>query len=312
MDRKFDCTFVGDINPDLVMTSAGQLPELGKEVEYKNFYSVLGGSTGICAGVFGSLGMGATFYGHVGDDLFGRFSVEALAATGVDVSNIVTERGGKTPVTISVTTPKDRALMSYLGRLDGLCEDDLTDQLIEGTRHIHIGSFFFQQELQPGFLRLFKRAHEKGVTTSLDAGWDTTENWDYGIRELLGFTDIFFPNDTEAQAITRRNNPVEAALELSRYCGTVVVKCGKEGSVLRSGEKLLRCPTYSRYKAIDSTGAGDSYNAGFLHAFLSGMPWLTCMKYGSAVASLRVSVDRSVRPWSTLAEVEDIVSNENE
>ncbi len=307
MEKRYDCTFIGDINPDIVLISDGQMPQMGKEIVYDNFYTALGGSTGICAGVYGALGQRAAFYGHVGDDLFGRYSVEAMAAAGVDVSHVVAEKDHKTSVTISIAAPKDRALMSYLGNLDDLGDELLDGALLSETRHIHIGSFFFQHERQPLFVKLFKKAREKGVTTSLDVGWDATENWDYGIRELLKYTDLFFPNESEAMAITRRQDVVSAACELAKCCGTAVVKCGRDGSILYERDTLLRCPTYPKYEAKDPTGAGDSYNAGFLYAYLKGCPMKTCMRYGSATASLRVATDRDRRPWANIEEVEKVI-----
>ena len=304
--KQYDCTFVGDINPDIVMMTQ-QLPILGRELMCDDFYITLGGSTGICAGVFGSLGAKAAFYGRLGDDFLGRFAVETIAGCGVNTDHIRFDHGCTTSVTVSYTTPEDRALMSYDGNHKRLAAEDVPFSLIGETRHIHVGSFFFQKDLMPMYLSLFREAQKHGVTTSLDAGWDPTENWDYGIRDLLQYVDIFFPNESEACAITQKDRPADAARELARYCRIALVKCGRDGSVLVTGKQELTCPIYDLFKGRDFTGAGDSYNAGFLYAMLKGKDLAESMRYGSASAALRISLNRREQPFATGEEVERIV-----
>lgn len=306
--KRYDCTFVGDINPDIVMM-AQQLPVLGRELMCDDFYITLGGSTGICAGVFGNLGAKAAFYGRLGDDFLGKFTVETIAGCGVDTSHIRVDHGCTTSVTVSCTLPTDRALMSYDGSHKRLAPEDVPLSLIDETRHIHVGSFFLQKDLMPMYLELFRQAHQRGVTTSLDAGWDPTENWDYGIRELLRYVDIFFPNESEAYAITKKDSPLAAARELAQYCRVAVVKCGRDGSVLVTEGKELSCPIYDAFKPLDFTGAGDSYNAGFLYAMLQGKDLAASMRYGSASAGLRISLNRREKPFATGEEVERVVSD---
>jgi sugar/nucleoside kinase (ribokinase family) len=183
--------------------------------------------------------------------------------------------------------------------------------ILEHTRHIHIGSFFLQSHLAETFISIFEAARERGITTSLDSGWDPAEKWDPSLYSLLRFTDIFFPNELEAIAITGEATADAASRRLAEYCRIAVVKLGKRGSILKKdGAQTLTCPIYEEYKGRDYTGAGDSYNAGFLYAFLVGMPLPDCMKFGSATAALRISTDRRKRPFASLKEVKAIVEKE--
>src|SRR5690606_19939561 len=139
------------------------------------------------------------------------------------------------------------------------------------TRHIHVGSFFLQRQLRPGLPRLFEEARKRGVTTSLDVGWDDSGNWDYGIAEVLKFTDIFLPNDQEATRIAGMTTVEEALPILTRYAGQVVVKCGAEGAAFmdKDAGEIVRQAGF-KTKPVDTTGAGDSFNAGYIYASLQG------------------------------------------
>ena len=305
---RFDCTFIGDLNPDMILRG-NTAPVFGREIFCDEFYLTLGGSTAICAGAFSSLGAKACFFGHVGGDYLGEYAMNELASCGVDISGVSVRKGSYSPVTVSLTSSKDRALVTYVGTCGLLDETDIpVRDILARTRHVHIGSFFLQHHLAGMFIGIFERARQCGVTTSLDAGWDPTEEWSRTIFDLLRFTDIFFPNESEALAITREKSPDEACQRLSEYCHVAAVKLGSKGSILATGsEPILECPIYDKYEGKDFTGAGDTYNAGFIYAFLDGMSYHDCMKYGSAAAALRISADRRERPFASLDEVRNVV-----
>jgi sugar/nucleoside kinase (ribokinase family) len=307
---RFDCAFIGDLNPDMIIRG-NTAPVFGREVFCDEFYLTLGGSASICAGAFASLGAKACFFGRVGDDYLGEYAASELTSCGVDISGVSVSKDSYSPVTVSLTSSKDRALVTYAGTCGSLDEMDIpVRDILAWTRHIHIGSFFLQQHLAGMFISIFERARQCGVTTSLDAGWDPTGEWNRSIFDLLRYTDIFFPNESEALAITREKSPNEACRRLSEYCRVSAVKLGSKGSILSTGSSpILECPIYDQYEGKDFTGAGDTYNAGFIYAFLEGMSYPDCMKYGSAAAALRVSSDRRKRPFPSLDEVKHVVES---
>ncbi|MDR1579647.1 MAG: carbohydrate kinase family protein [Synergistaceae bacterium] len=307
---RFGCTFIGDLNPDMIIRG-NAVPVFGREVFCDEFYLALGGSAAVCAGAFSNLGQKARFFGRTGDDHLGEYATRELASCGVDVSGVSVRKNSSSPVTVSLTSSEDRALVTYAGTCGSLDETDIPVQdILARTRHIHIGSFFLQQHLAGMFIRVFERASQRGVTTSLDAGWDPTGEWNRSLFDLLRFTDIFFPNESEALAVTGEKSPGKACQRLSEYCRVSVVKLGSKGSILASGSgPVIECPIYDKYVGKDFTGAGDTYNAGFIYAFLEGKSYPDCMRYGSAAAALRISEDRRKRPFPSLDEVKHVVES---
>ncbi|MDR3165403.1 MAG: carbohydrate kinase family protein [Synergistaceae bacterium] len=313
---RFDCTFIGDLNPDMILRG-DSVPAFGREVFCDDFYLTLGGSASICAGAFAGLGAKACFFGRAGDDHMGTYAMNALASCGVDISGVTVRKGSYSPVTVSLTSSQDRALITYTGTCGSLEEADVpVYDILARTRHIHIGSFFLQHHLADMFIRIFEAARRRRVTTSLDAGWDPTGEWSGAVLDLLRFTDIFFPNESEALAITQEKSPDEACRRLAEYCRVSAVKLGSRGSILATGsEPILECPIcdldekYEGKAGKDFTGAGDTYNAGFIYAFLQGMSYPDCMRYGSAAAALRISANRRKWPFASLDEVRDVVES---
>ncbi|MDR0497532.1 MAG: PfkB family carbohydrate kinase, partial [Treponema sp.] len=166
---------------------------------------------------------------------------------------------------------------------------DLDIDVIKTAKHIHVGSFFLQTALRKDLPDIFKTAHDWGITTSLDTGWDDTENWDYSIRSVLAHTDIFFPNETEAMHITKALSIEDAAAELEKACyKTVCIKRGKFGAWCMSGGERYAIDAMEDVKVVDTTGAGDSFNAGFIFGHIKGLSAAECLEYGNACGNISV------------------------
>lgn len=305
--KKYDVLAIGELNVDMILTGLKSLPVIGREIIAQNCSLVLGSSTAICASGIARLGLKTGFRGKVGRDRFGDVVMESLAGNSIDTSNIIVDDSINTGVTVSLSMDKDRALVTYMGSIEAFGPEDVDVSLLNNVRHIHVGSFFLQHRLRPGLAKLFAAAGEKGVTTSLDAGWDDTANWDYGIFDVLRFTDIFFPNEGEALNITKKKDVKEAVDLLAQYAKTVVVKCGSKGAIGKRGNELLEAPTFSHLKPIDTTGAGDSFNAGFIYGFLNGFDFKECMTYGNACGSISVTRVGGASACATLDEVERLI-----
>lgn len=304
---EYDVLAIGELNVDIIMTGLKSMPIMGREIIAEDCSVVLGSSTAIFACGVAKLGLKTGFHGLVGDDDFGKTALESLGERGVDTSNVIIDKDIKTGVTLSLSMEKDRALITHLGSIEALKLENINLDLLDKTRHIHVGSFFLQNNLRPGLPELFRIAKEKGITTSLDAGWDDTENWDYGIRDTLKYTDIFFPNEVEAINISGKNNVENALLELGQYANTVVVKCGPEGAAAIRDGKIVKSPTFSELKPIDTTGAGDSFNAGFVYGHINGLSLEECMVYGNACGSISVTRIGGATSCASLDEVKKLI-----
>lgn len=298
--------FAGEINVDLVLQGYTEFPVPGKEVLVRDFAMVLGSATAIMAMGLARLGTPVSFLGRVGDDVWGRYCLEDMAGRGIDLSRVIRGGGLKTGVTVSITHPADRALVTYLGAISALTGADVKDEAMAGLDHLHASSFFFQEGLRPDFPDLFARARRAGLTTSLDTGFDPSGRWDGGLRETLRETDLFFPNEVELRALSGCDDPAQGIRALENGRTRVVAKLGQDGAMALDGDQVVHVPAY-RVETVDTTGAGDSFNAGFLHRWLQGALLVECLRLGAACGALSTLGLGGTAAQPTLAEAEALV-----
>ncbi len=273
----------GEINADLVLRDFSAFPALGREVTAAESRLVLGSASAICASGLARLGNRVTFLGKVGDDLFGSFCLDEMRKVGIDVSRVVVDRGAKTGITVAISSERDRALVTFAGAAASFTAGDIPEDVFEGADHLHVASFYLQTQLRPGLAGLFERAHESGLTTSLDPGHDPEEQWLRDLESTLKETDLFFPNEEELRGASGRDDIGEALASLPSV--RVVAKLGARGAVSVDDGSLLAVPA-PPVTAVDTTGAGDSFDAGFLHAWLRSEPLEICLHYGAAAGAL--------------------------
>ncbi len=272
---------------DLLLRGEARFED-GKELLVDDASLLLGGSSSITAFNVSMLGARTGFVGWVGEDVFGRYVRERLVAAGVDVTHLRTAGRAKSGITIWATNDRQKAGLTYAGTIALLRGVDVTSAYLRKARHLHVGAYFLQTRLHAGAAALFRRARKLGLTTSLDCNWDPAGKWESNIRAVLKETDLFFPNEDEALALTGRASVKEAAEELARLARVVVVKRGRKGALVWS--KLGYAEVKARpVKAVDTTGAGDSFDAGFLEAYLRGEDLLACARSGVKAGARAVS-----------------------
>jgi sugar/nucleoside kinase (ribokinase family) len=276
---------VGEINVDFVFKGCHALPMPGKEVLADDFVMTPGSSSMICAMGLARLGDQVAFHGLLGVDASGTFCLQALREAGIDVSTLRPDSGLRTGVTASLSTSQDRALVTFSGAIAQLRAEDIRDEWLAAADHLHVSSYYLQKALRPGCRELFARAKAAGLSTSLDPGFDPAQGWEGDLLDVLREVDVFLPNEQELQAITGRDDVREALASLQNGCTQTVVKRGREGCSTLHHDRWLDVPAYA-VEAIDSTGAGDSFDAGFLHAWLRELSLPDCMRWGSACGSL--------------------------
>jgi sugar/nucleoside kinase (ribokinase family) len=152
---------------------------------------------------------------------------------------------------------------------------------------------FLHKALQPDLPRIFKQLKAAGLTISLDTNDDPEDRWEGGLDELLGLVDIFLPNDDEACRITGKPDADSALASLAQRIPIVAIKCGKRGALVQMGTKKWELPGQP-VTPIDTIGAGDSFNAGFLAAYLRGETPDACAAFGNRTAALS-----TLRPGGT-------------
>jgi len=299
---------VGELNADVVLTGLPAFPSLGKEVLASDLHVVLGSSSAICAAGMARLGAEVDFLGKVAKDYYGDFVIDQLLLLGVDAEHVIRDKETPTGVTISLTYPADRALVTYLGCATRLSLEDIDTPILSRYGHLHVGSYFLQRGLQAGLLELFRQAHRLGLTISLDPGHDPDEKWGGdALLTLLNLVDIFLPNDTEARAIAEVDN-VEAALRvLAKQARLVVIKCGSSGAMALHDGKVLQSSAFS-VETVDTTGAGDSFGAGFIYArAVLGLPLEAALRFANACGALSTTGFGGTAAQPTAKQVESFL-----
>ena len=310
-DRDIDVLVVGEINPDIVVAYPDPVPVFG-EVErvVRSITMTVGSSSAIFACGAARLGLRVAMCGVVGDDAFGRFTLEAMAARGVDVSACTVDQVDPTGATVILTSGKDRAMVTAMGTIGALDVDTIPTSLIDRARHVHSGCFYLQDRSRDRLPAFFAAARAAGMTTSFDTNWDPTGQWDGGVLDMLRAADVFLPNEAEVQRIARLDDVEEAARALAtagsrgRSDGgpVIAVKLGAAGALAcRADGQILRVPAMT-VEPADTTGAGDSFNAGFLRAWLDGGSLRDSLELGVACGGLSTRAVGGVDGQATLAE----------
>lgn len=306
---KKDVLAIGELNVDLILQGLSTVPVLGREILCENSDLQLGSSTAICACVMASLGLDTGFVGHLGTDTWGKVCETYLNQYGVDMSHVLRKEGLQTGLTVSLSCGHDRALVTHLGdTIDCLTADKLPARPWEEARHIHIGAFFLQTKLAAGLPAFVAAAKAHGMTLSLDAGWQESQDWDNGLSKVLPYIDVFFPNESEVCGIGGSDDVKQAARRVHAMMGdgTLVVKRGPQGALAVCGDEIIEQSAYETI-VIDTSGAGDSFNAGFLYAYLHNKGLTECLTYGNAAGAVSVTRIGGTSQCPTLPEVEQCI-----
>jgi sugar/nucleoside kinase (ribokinase family) len=297
-----DLLVLGDANPDLVLRGGDVVPAFGQaEHLVEEATLTLGGSGAILAHGAAKLGLRAGICAVIGDDIFGRYVREVLQAVGVRTDGLVTDPATPTGVTVVLSGEIDRAILTAPGTIPGLRADLIDHDLLERARHVHISSYYLQGALVPALPGILDRVHDAGGTTSIDPNWDPSERWDGGLTELLGKTDLFMPNAMEATRMAHTSDLEGAVRSLATGSGLVVVKNGARGALACTRDTLVVSEGVTM-DAVDTTGAGDSFDAGFLAAWLGGEPLERALAVANACGALSTRAAGGIEAQPTMAE----------
>jgi len=302
--RDLDLLVLGEVNPDVVVRAADPRPVFGQvERVVDEIALTVGSSSVIFACGAARLGLRVAFAGIVGDDPLGRFMIAAMTERGVDAAAVRVHPTASTGASVILSAPGDRAILTALGTMPLLRVDDVPAGLLARAGHVHVGSFFLLDALRPDLPALFARVRAGGGTTSLDGNWDPSGDWDRGLRAVLPLTDVFFPNAAEAARITGREDPAAAAGALvATGARAVAVKLGPDGALAADSAGRLERVAALAVVPIDTTGAGDSFDAGFLAGMLRGRSLRGCLELAVACGSLSTLGVGGTASQPTLAE----------
>ncbi len=284
-DRPFDILVVGELNPDLIL-DGDVVPAFGQVEKVVDQASlVIGSSAAIFACGAARLGLKVAFIGKVGNDIFGDFMLNQLSVRGIDTRRVIRDPVINTGLSVILNRGNDRACLTFPGTIPELTFEEIPVKLLKSACHLHLTSYFIQTALRPDVPALFDLAHQHGVSTSLDTNYDPSETWDGGLAEVLERCDIFIPNAVEALAVTR-SETIPAALEkLGALVKTVAIKLGAEGATASSGAEVVSAASLPTL-VVDTVGAGDTFDAGFIYGCLAGWDLGKSLRLGCICGSL--------------------------
>jgi sugar/nucleoside kinase (ribokinase family) len=285
---ELDLLVIGDCNPDVLVLGDDVTPVFGQQEKLVGSISlVIGGSAAITAVAAARLGLRVALAAAVGPDPAGEFMLSQLAAEGVDTGPVVVRPGQATGMTAVLSRGTDRAILTALGAMPTLTAGDIAPELLARARHVHVSSYFLlERSLGPGLAALLARARSAGATTSLDTNWDPAGGWGgEQLRGVLASTDLLLPNEAEACLISGESAVDKAIVALASRGPRIVVKRGALGSRCFDGTGWWDVQPPAAAQVVDTTGAGDCFNAGVIAGLLSGLNLAAAVRLGSAVGT---------------------------
>jgi sugar/nucleoside kinase (ribokinase family) len=270
---KFDITIAGEINLDLILYGLPNPMPTERELLASDFAITLGSSSAILA--------------------------HNLTSRAV--------RGVKSGVTFILPHEAGRHILTYPGTISELRFEDLDLEYLADSRHFHMSSLFLQRGLMAYVPELFKRMKAAGLTTSLDTNDDPEDRWDSLLEEVLPHVDILLPNEREALKISGAGDIESALALLAEKVRTVAIKMGASGAIAMQGGQRFHAPAVP-VTVVDPVGAGDSFDAGFIHQFLRGGDVMSCLVYANLCGAFSTTACGGTEAFRHAARMHDFLS----
>lgn len=284
----FDVSVIGELNLDLILYGLPQDLVLEREHLAKDLSITLGSSSAIFAHNLALLGNKVGFSSCIGSDPFGEICVQRLSDSGVDLSRVRRLPGKTTGLTVILPQRKQRFILTYPGTMHAMTGRDVDMTHLLNAKHLHVSSYYLQKGIRSHLIEIFRKAKEAGLSTSLDTNDDPEDRWPADIQLLVKHVDILLPNEREACKLAQAADVERAAQVLAQKVPILVIKRGGRGAVAYKGKDK-----YSAFPPIvdiaDSVGAGDSFDAGFIHQYIRNARIEDCLKFANAAGALSVT-----------------------
>ena len=309
MNRQFDVLVAGELNVDIILNQINKFPQMGKEVLAGQMTITLGSSSAIFASNLSALGTNVAFTGTLAKDSFGELMLTSLQRKKVNTDHIVFTNEKSTGATIALSFEEDRAMVTYPGAMSLFEMTHIAETLFHRARHLHVSSIFLSTGLKKDIHKLFRKAKDSGMTTSLDPQWDPEERWDIDFRQLLEIVDVFIPNENELRAMTGFTDMEKAVEQLRAKNNIFIVKSGRDGAFLWKGETFIHQPAFLNDKVVDTIGAGDSFGAGFIHKFVQAKPLKECLEFAALAGAISTTCAGGTTAFENMAEIKAVAES---
>lgn len=284
----FDVSVIGELNLDLILYGLPQELVLEREHLAKELSITLGSSSAIFAHNLALLGNKVGFSSCIGSDPFGEICLKRLGESGVDLTRVRRLAGKTTGLTVILPQRKQRFILTYPGTMYEMTNRELEMGYLLNAKHLHLSSYFLQKGMRPHLIEIYRKAKEAGLSTSLDTNDDPEDRWSGDIQLLLKYVDILLPNEREACKLAQVDDTEKAAQVLSQKVPILVIKRGAQGAIAWKGKEK-----FSSFAPVvdmaDPVGAGDSFDAGFIHQYIRGVKLEDCLKFANVIGALSVT-----------------------
>lgn len=278
---KPDVCVIGELNLDLILYGLPKELVLDRELLATGATLTLGSSSAIFAHNLSVIGSKVGFISRIGSDPLGGIALDRLVAVGVDVARVKKVEGRTTTgITVAVPQSSRRYILTYPGTMFEMQFADVDMFYVKSARHLHLSSFFLHRALRPKIWDIFRQAKEAGLSTSMDTNDDPENLWGRDLTEVLKYVDVFLINDREAKKIAGTVDLSQALNSLAKLVKIVVVKRGSAASICRVGDEQWSAVP-PRVTPVDDVGAGDSFDAGFIHQYLKGAKPEECLAFAN-------------------------------
>jgi len=276
--------FVGDINVDVMMGGLESEPIVDREITCTSYEVKMGSTAVVCACAYAALGGEAALAGLAGNDEYGAFMLRGLAERNVNTELVRRTGKVKTGVTVNLIHGKNRTQVTYPGTIAEFGPEHIDEAALEAFDHIHFAGPYLQTRLRPHITRWLQHADARGATTSLDPQWDSAETWEF-MQEWCPLLSYLFVNTDEARSITEAGSPEQACRKLAARTLCPVVKAGEQGCLV-SVDGAVRTIPAKKVQIVDTTGAGDCFDAAVLYAQLErGMALEEAVAFANAAGA---------------------------
>ncbi|HSY92979.1 MAG TPA: sugar kinase [Candidatus Binatus sp.] len=283
---RFDVTIAGELNLDLILYGLPEQLPPERELLADRMMLTLGSSSAIVAHNLAALGSRVGFQSRIGDDALGQIALDRLQQSSVDTSLVRRVPGSTTTgLTVILHHQAWRNILTYSGTIAETCWQDLDLDYLADSRHFHFSSYYLQRGLRPRVAELFQLLKAKGLTISLDTNDDPDDRWEGNLHEVLRHVDVFLPNEREACKAAGTEDLEAAIRKLSDLVPLVVVKLGPKGALAQRGAERFASPP-QEVVTVDTVGAGDSFDAGFLHEYVRGSDLPACLASANLAGAL--------------------------
>jgi sugar/nucleoside kinase (ribokinase family) len=268
----------GEAFEDLIFVGLDRLPEPGEEIKTDQFAATIGGGAVITSVHAARLGMRAHLVSALSDATCVRLKEERVSFTNLKKPN------EPHAISAALSTTDDRAFVTFNGvnsKLEARLAKELPRLSFRSPSHLHLCFYPHDCRYWADLLAKFRR---QGITTSWDFGWNEPLTNDRGLADLIDALDFVFVNEHEARLYTGSASLEESIPAWRERKAITIIKLGEQGAVWLAPEKDIHVPA-PKVKVIDTTGAGDAFNAGFLVAWMNGKSPAQCLKAGTKVGA---------------------------